>query len=450
MKSLTPIADFVRGYGEKAPLRLHMPGHKGMGGAEAADITEVDGADVLYSPKGIIKESEDIAGELFGTGKTVYSTEGSSLAIRGMLCLAVMRHRKLHGGARPLVVAGRNAHKTFLSAAALLDFDVDFIYPDSPGLVSCSITAEDLEKKLAAASLKPAAVYVTSPDYLGNCLDVGALSAVCRKYEVPLLVDNAHGAYLKFLPRDRHPITLGADMCSDSAHKTLPVLTGGAYLHISKTAPREFSLWAEAAMDTFASTSPSYLTMCSLDRANEYLSCGYKERLAAFAESVLSLKAKLSAAGYVSVGDEPLKLTLATGAYGYKGSDAARYLEKENIVAEFSDPDHVTMMLTPELGEEALERIGRTLLALPKKAAIVSAPPVLPRGERVLSLRDALLAPFVTVPVDESEGRVLAAANVSCPPAVPILISGERISREAVAAFRYYGIESVRVVLDEY
>lgn len=81
---------------------------------------------------------------------------------------------------------------------------------------------------------KPAAVYITSPDYLGNLADIGGMSDVCRKYGVLLIVDNAHGAYLHFLPKPEHPLDLGAEMCCDSAHKTLPVLTGGAYLHISQ------------------------------------------------------------------------------------------------------------------------------------------------------------------------------------------------------------------------
>lgn len=456
MRYKTPICNFIREYGEREPLRLHMPGHKGVGDIESKDITEIGGADVLYSPTGIIKESELIASELFGTGKTVYSTEGSSLAIRGMLFLAAMRHRKRHCGScppvikQPRVVAGRNAHKTFLSAAAMLDLDVDFIYPETEGLVSCPITAAALEAKLSAAPETPAAVYVTSPDYLGNCLDIEALSAVCRKYEVPLLVDNAHGAYLRFLPCDRHPIALGADMCCDSAHKTLPVLTGGAYLHISKTAPKEFFLWAEVAMETFASTSPSYLTMCSLDKANEYLISGYKERLAGFADDVCALKAELTSAGYGVIGDEPLKLTLATKPYGYEGRDVALWLEKENMVAEFCDPDYITMMLTPELGAKALEKIKTALLSLPKKVPLLNAPPPLPRGERVLSVRDAVTAPFVVIPVEDALGCVLASASVSCPPAVPILTSGERIGEDAVVAFRYYGIETVRVVDGEY
>ena len=237
----TPICDFVSAYAAADPLRLHMPGHKGVPvlGAEPLDITEVPGADVLYDARGVIAESEGIAAGLFGSGRTLYACEGSSLAVRAMLYLALLADGG--GGARPLVLAGRNAHRSFLSAAALLDFDVEWLRPQpADSRLTCRVTPDALDARLAALPRRPAAVYVTSPDYLGHMVDVAGLSAVCRRYGVPLLVDNAHGAYLRFLPADAHPMTLGADMCCDSAHKTLPVLTGGAYLHISASAPPLF------------------------------------------------------------------------------------------------------------------------------------------------------------------------------------------------------------------
>ena len=103
-------------------------------------------------------------------------------------------------------------------------------------------------------------MYVTSPDYLGGQSDVAALAEVSHRHGVPLLADNAHGAYLRFLSPSRHPMDLGADLCCDSAHKTLPVLTGGAYLHVGRAAPEPFRENARRALALFGSTSPSYLT----------------------------------------------------------------------------------------------------------------------------------------------------------------------------------------------
>lgn len=442
MSMTTPICDFARRYAERDALRLHMPGHKGAGllGVEQWDITEIDGADSLYEAAGIIRESEANASALFGV-PTFYSTEGSSQCIRAMLYLVALHAKKQ--GKRPLILAGRNAHKTFLSAVALLDVEVEWLLPqEGESYLSCKVSAEDVAVQLSAMAEKPTAVYLTSPDYLGNVADVAAIAAVCHRHDVLLVVDNAHGAYLKFLQPSRHPMDLGADLCCDSAHKTFPVLTGGAYLHVRE----EFASQCKNALQLFGSTSPSYLIMESLDAANKYLADGYREKLAAFAEKVQALKERLAAQGYTLQGDEPMKVTIAAKSYGYTGEELAAVLEKETIVCEFADRDFVVLMLTPEIGEVGLRRLEKVLCAVPKKVAIEELPPVFHACTPVMSVREAMLSPSETVTVEESVGRVLAAASVGCPPAVPIVVCGERIDSEAAACFAYYGIKTCAVV----
>lgn len=439
----TPICDFVRSYANSGTLRLHMPGHKGIGDfGEVCDITEIDGADVLYDARGIIKESEENAAALFGAARTLYSAEGSSLAIRAMLYLVRLHSDK----ERPRILAGRNAHKTFMTAAALFDIDIEWLYPDEEtSLHSCRVTAAALEAALSSGP-RPDAVYVTSPDYLGNITDIKPLAEVCRRHGVLLLVDNAHGAYLRFLPDDLHPISLGADMCCDSAHKTLPVLTAGAYLHISQSAPDTLHELAESAMSMFASTSPSYLILQSLDAANAYLSNGYRERLAEYVRDVAKLKSRLCDAGFTLCGDEPMKLTLSAKPYGYTGTELASALYERGIATEFADPDYIVMMLSVELGVDCLDKIYDALYDIQKRGAITARAPIIHRGVSVMSVRRAMLSPSVELPIGDAVGKVLASANVSCPPAIPILVSGETIDENAVSAFRYYGVDRVRVV----
>ena len=437
----TPICDFVKTYGESGTLRLHMPGHKGVSrlGCEGLDITEIDGADVLYRSGGIIRQSEENAAALFGTARTVYSAEGSSLAIRGMLYLA------LQATGRRTILAGRNAHSAFITAAALLDADVRWLFAAGGGLTACPVTPSALVTALDALPEPPAAVYVTSPDYLGNRLDIAALADVCHSRGVLLLVDNAHGAYLRFLPADSHPITLGADLCCDSAHKTLPVLTGGAYLHVSHRASA-LAPEAEHAMSLFASTSPSYLILQSLDAANAYLAGDFPGALSGYCERVAALKAALTAHGYTLAGDEPLKVTVATKEYGYTGETLAAYLYEQGIACEFADPDYTVLMLTPENGEAALSRLQDALCALPRRAAIAEAPPALPAPVAAMTPRQALFAPAEVCPVADAIGRVLAAPTVSCPPAVPVLVGGEVVDESAAAVFAYYGVDTCRIV----
>lgn len=442
----TPICDFVREYAKSNALRLHMPGHKGKThiGMEELDITEIDGADSLYTADGIIRESEKNASGLFGA-ETFYSTEGSSLCIRAMLYLALLDAKK--GGRAPLMLAGRNAHKTFVTAAAMLEFDIDWICgTDEESYLSCCIDAKSLDDRLEKSAQLPAAVYVTSPDYLGNISDIKALSDVCHRHNVPLLVDNAHGAYLKFLPQSQHPVDMGADMCCDSAHKTLPVLTGGAYLHISKRVAEDIKKRAKSALGLFGSTSPSYLILQSLDVANRYIAEGYSKRLAEFLPKVEALKKRLEKKGYLFSGDEPMKLTFMPKSFGYHGFELAAELAKKNIVCEFYDPDFTVVMLTPEIGEEGLLRLEHALNDIPKQNGICEKPPKPLPAEKAMSVRKACMAECEEIPVDKSRGRVFAETNISCPPAVPVVVCGERIDNAAVECFNYYGIDRCIVV----
>lgn len=433
----TPVCDFVRAYAASAPVRLHMPGHKGRGilGCESLDITEIRGADDLYHPEGILARSEENASRLFGC-RTVYSAEGSSLAIRAMLYLAYTR-----SGCKGRCLAGRNAHKSFLHTAVLLDFPISWLWAGDSYL-SCPVTAETVEAAILEEKEKPFAVYLTSPDYLGNLAPVGEIASVCHRHGVPLLVDNAHGAYLKFLPRSLHPMDLGADLCSDSAHKTLPVLTGGAYLHMG---PDWTTEEAKAAMALFGSTSPSWLILQSLDGANPAM-----ERLpgdiAALAPHIAALKGALLAHGFALVGAEPLKITVHAAKFGYSGEEMAEILEKQGIFCEFADRDFLVFMLTPRNTPEELDRLRAALCALPRGVRQEEPPIALARPKAACTPRQAAFALRETIPVENSLGRILALANVSCPPAVPIVMCGEEIDEAAREALCRCGIEEVTVI----
>ncbi|MBE6037000.1 MAG: amino acid decarboxylase [Clostridiales bacterium] len=506
----TPVADFVKRYAEADMSRFHMPGHKGlpMVGCEALDITEVAGADALYEASGIIAESEANATSLFGSGHTFYSTEGSSLCIRAMIFLAVQawKKRRQDASARPVILAARNAHKAFLYACALTDCDVHWLYPQpeagsadqglpadrksvaapaaASSICSCPITpaaAETaiLEERSRTGTL-PVALYVTSPDYLGGSQDLSGLAALCRRYDIPLLVDNAHGAYLKFLDTPSHPMDLGASMCCDSAHKTLPVLTGGAYLHISKDFPLDHISAARQALALFGSTSPSYLILQSLDLCNAKLAGTWPKALAETISLADSLKEKLRALGYTVANTEPLKITIFT-----RGDDLADALRPYKVECEHSDNESCIFMFTPENSPRDFDRLFSALAELAPvflkntHASPItddhSAPscnglaphstpscnglaphcscskedyvPVFLPVPASLSIRDAVFSPSEAVSPEDALGRICAAPVVSCPPAIPIAVSGEVITENTVKLFRHYGIDTVRVIL---
>lgn len=449
----TPIVDFIRKYKEADPARFHMPGHKGRAflGYEANDITEIDGADVLYCANGIIDQSEKNASKLFGSARTFYSAEGSTQVIKAMLALSVYDNEGRTEGERPVILAARNVHRAFIHACALLDIDARFVYPKENGhICRCVITPDILKKALEALPKKPAAVYLTSPDYLGNMLDIKTLSEECKKYNVPLIVDNAHGAYLAFCSPSLHPLSLGADMCCDSAHKTLPALTGAAYLHISENAPKSFTENARARLALFSSTSPSYLILSSLDHCNKYISEGYKEKLQTFTAKLTKLKTELSEAGFKIEGDEPLKLTLRVIDSGIDGNTLSDSLRKKGIQCEYCDREYIVFMLTPENTENELQRLKNALLGLPKEIFSATSNRLVKQfacsEKTVCSIREAIFAPHETVPVEKAIGRICASPTVSCPPAIPIAVSGELITKESAELFEYYGVKFIDVI----
>ena len=440
----TPIADFLEQYAARDVSRLHMPGHKGKNrtGCERYDLTEVSGADVLYSAGGIIRESEDNASLLFGA-RTFYSAEGSTLAIRAMLKLAA---DYAQNGERPLILAGRNAHKSFITAAALLDLDVEWLMPsEACHLASCPITRENVDAALSGEDRKISAVYITSPDYLGYISDIRGISEVCKSYGVPLLVDNAHGAYLAFLEESLHPIALGAAMCADSAHKTLPVLTGGAYLHISPDFS-EYSERAEAALSLFASTSPSYLILRSLDICNAYLDGEYRRALSECVNRVEALKNALSESGVSLLDTEPLKITVSARDMGYSGTEIAEMLRERGVECEFADGDFTVLMVTPDNTERDLDRVYSALTSIEKRPASRAAIPSPVKGVRAMSVREAIFSLSESVPVSEALGRVCSSPTVACPPAIPSAVAGELITEEVVELLTYYGVEKIDAV----
>ncbi len=421
-----------------------MPGHKGKPslGCEPYDVTEIQG----LQDQSLIYASEENASRLFATAHSFYSAEGSTLAIKAMLYLAVTVSKEK----KKLVLAARNAHKAFLYAAAWLDFEIKWLFPEETShICACPITKESVDEALSRCDRKPAAVYLTSPDYLGHILDIRGIAAIAKKHGVPLLVDNAHGAYLRFLPNDLHPISLGATMTADSAHKTLPVLTGGAYLHIAKGTDRYFVDNARIALDSFASTSPSFLTLSSLDLCNAYLEDEGIEAFGRLCKRVRRLKRVLVDKGITLLGEEPMKLTVVASDHGVSGNTLADRLRREGVECEFSDEDYTVFMLSPQNSEEELNTLEQGLIKAldayrPGRDSLEVTPLVPPPV--AMTPREAMLSAQETLPVEEALGRIAASPTVSCPPAVPIVVSGEIITEEALRLFKRYQIKTVAVV----
>ncbi len=424
----TPIYDFLKNYSESNTLRLHMPGHKGKNFFNLSaeyDITEIKNADSLFEADGIIAQSEKNAARLFNTVRTCYSAGGSTLCIQTMLALMKRDNRK--------VIAVRNVHRSFLSACIMLGIEPEWIYPEySAGFLSGEIPLDILESKLKQTD-NPC-VYITSPDYLGKTADIKSIAAICHKYNGILLVDNAHGAH--FAGSREHPVMQGADMCCDSGHKMLPVLTGGAYLHIAN---QKYADSAKSEMSFFASTSPSYLIMASLDLCNDYIENSLPTDRLRTLDALDKLRNDLSKKYKIYKG-EPFHLTLLCD-----GISLAEKLRKDGIECEYADRYCVTLLFSPLNSPEEIERAGEILMRYHPLEAFDERFEF-PVMKKAMSIREAALCRYETVSVENSAGKICAAVNVPCPPAVPIAVSGEIINEICIKIFKKYGILKINVV----
>lgn len=425
----TPIHDFLSSYAAKNPVRCHMPGGK----STPFDITEIEGADSLFESAGIIRESEENAARLFGAGKTLFSCGGSTLSVQTMLTLA-----KAYRPEKKRVVASRYCHKSLISSCVLLGLVPDWIYPEE--YLSCKITPEAVKEKITSDTL---CVFAQSIDYYGGESDIGGIGRVCREKNVPLLTDNAHGAYLVFT--GGHPLCLGSDMTADSAHKTLPCLTGGAYLHINKNAPEIFSKEAKSAMSLLGSSSPSYLILDSLDLCGSFIEEEKKRAERVFAE-IKRLKSNLRDLGFSLKESDFMRVTVDAPHYGYSGTELAEALRKRGVESEFSDLRYTVLLFSAAQPMEDFEKIVEAAKGIkPKKPFIPENPPVI-RPKAAIEPREAVFSPAEAVPLKKAAGRICADINTPCPPCVPLVMPGEFIDGESLGALCRYGIESLRVI----
>ncbi|MCL2634489.1 MAG: PLP-dependent transferase [Oscillospiraceae bacterium] len=382
----TPIHSFLSEYASSEFERCHMPGHAGL--HNPFDITEIEGA------VDIISESERNAAELFGAKRTLFSCSGSTLAIFAMLTPFANKR----------IIAMRYSHRSLIDVAILLNIEIDWVYPD-----------EEISDRIFPET---AGVFVTSIDYYGRTCDIPKIAEMCKKYNVPLLVDNAHGAYLVFT--DNHPIKLGAAMTADSAHKTLPALTSAAYLHI---ADESYIEQAKSGLALFSTSSPSYLILNSLDLCNAHILNEKKRALTAF-EAVRQLKSRLS--GDFSVADsDMLRVTVDVNAYGYSGYDFSTELRKRGVICEMSDSQYVILLFSTITEYKNTERVLMAMNDIPRRTPIIPSPQVVVKPRVVMSPRQAYFSPTDTVTINGETLQICREVNVSIPPCVPTIVPGE-------------------------
>lgn len=419
---------------------MHMPGHKRnekflrMINPYTIDITEVDGFDDLHAPEGIILEAMEKGKNLYKSRKCFLLINGSTCGILSAICACVPKGGKL--------IAARNCHKSVYNAIALTECESVFIMPetDSQNGICAGITATQAEKALSE-NPDASALVITSPTYEGVVSDIEKISEVTRKYGVPLIVDEAHGAHFGFSPMfPESAVSKGADIVIQSLHKTLPSFTQSAVLHICTEFGGKFPV--QRYLSIFQSSSPSYILMAGIDRCFDILQNDgaelfelYENRLKNFYSSMEELKViKILPLEYPKGFTRDMgKIVIDLSSSPLTGGEFSQLLlKKYKIQLEMASSGYAIAMTSICDTDEGFERLKNALTKIDSsllKAEITRHFSPLPEKiETVLKIAEALSTSSITIPISEAAGKISGEFIYAYPPGIPIIAPGERFT----------------------
>ncbi len=439
-----PLIEALTEFKEANPISFHVPGHKGgtLSGlppelrvALQYDFTELEGLDDLHEPSGVIKEAQQKLSTLYGSDLSFFLVNGSTVGNMAMV-YATCR-------AGETVIVQRNAHKSIFHAIELTGARPVFVSPvwDPITKTAGTVTAVQVGKALKAYP-KAKAVILTYPTYYGlTGNELEETIRLCHTYEIPVLVDEAHGAHFVVgEPFPRSALEMGADVVVHSAHKTLPAMTMASFLHVRS----DFIAGEKIAryLGMLQSSSPSYLLMASLDDARAYAGLYNEEDKKSFMEQRMDFIKQLGLIPGLQtvVTDDPLKLILRVE--GYSGFDIQKKLEAEGIYGEIADPYQVLFVL-PLLKVQSIypfaeirEKIKAVVACLDEMNRTISVVEIPPLEEGLSHLaytsEEVACMEVEWIPYRGSVGRVAAASIIPYPPGIPLLIAGEIVKDEHV------------------
>lgn len=449
-----PLYDSLVSLSKTNPLRMHMPGHKGIGEGLFSDIalidfTEIEPTGNLYTGEGAIADAEALCAAYAGARSALFFTCGSTQGIYTMLAEAV--------GMGGELILERGCHKSVYNAMALLDITPHYIYaPPIPGTsLTGAVTLEQVEDALCRYPAAKA-VFLTSPTYYGVVTDLTTISALCHQHSTYLLVDQAHGAHFPSvgLPSASEQ---GADLSVVSTHKTWAAMGSSSVLYVGSDDFDRLHLKKTASL--FGTTSPSYPILASIDYARSRLEDSdgdaYRhcvELMAAFREKINQSTPFHALTPSDDLTLDPCRLTIDTLTGGLPGHQADELLQRENIYVEMSDEQYIVLILTCRDDEASFARLWNGIVSLmphcnhQTKSEILDLPP---KPEIRCSIRAARFGRQETIPLKSAAGRIAADIIAPYPPGIPILAPGEEISQKHIAYLqkKSYNIEEYIAVV---
>lgn len=444
----TPLYNKLREYIASNPLCFHTPGHKmGKGIPQnylkdlaMLDITEIHGTDNLQYPSGVIKEAQERAAGAFGAEHTFFLVNGSTVGIISMIAAVCKPGDKL--------IVSRDCHKSVINAMMLAGVRPVYVSTDYDNIfgIPTALRVKDL-REVIKKNADAVGVFITRPNYYGICADIGAIKEIIVKYNMLLIVDEAHGAHLSF--NSKLPISAmqaGADICVQSAHKTLPAFTQSAYLHVKSNKIDIERL--KFYLNMFQTTSPSYILMAFLDIAREIMEYQGKTLIEELLDNIKELSDNLMRNNIIFFDETRLcegsfdktRIVINCSSMGFTGYAAHAVLrDRYNIQVEMADYNNIVcistvadnkmdLLILAEALKDIKLRNGIKEKIIPVGLNYVKLPVDVP----AVSLNELMSKKIKKISLKQSAGQVSSSIVTPYPPGIPFILPGEIITQEVV------------------
>ena len=459
-RTVAPLLDILQHVAQKDSAPFYVPGHKKGRGAPPkllqwwgnevfrADLTELPQLDNLAAPEGAIAEAQALAAAAFGARRTWFLVNGSTAGIVAAILATCQSGDK--------IILPRNAHKSAISGLILAGAIPIFVHPtydrnwNLPLGVSPAAVAAALEAHPDAK-----AVMVVSPTYQGVCSNIASIAQIAHQRQIPVIVDEAHGAHFTFHPDLPTPaLEAGADVAIQSTHKVLGALTQASMLHVRGDRIDEGQL--DRALQLVQSSSPSYLLMASLDAARQQMATTGRSLLSQTLQLAQKARTQLSEIPQLSILEMPLsptpgffdldptRLMVKVTGLGMSGYDADEVLDDRfEVTAELVERSYLGFAISLGNTTADIDRLIEGFVTLSEESAQLHSNsqneslldishPETSYALPPMSPREAFFAPLEQVPVSGSVGCLSGELICPYPPGIPVLMPGEEITQTAI------------------
>jgi arginine decarboxylase len=447
----TPLFTAIMQHTKRKPLSLHVPGHKNgtvfieqaehiYKGILPFDVTELTGLDDLHSPREAISKAQQLTAKLYGVQNSYFLVNGSTVGNLAMILACCKENDE--------VLVQRNSHKSIINGIHLAGASPIFLSPkaDKEYNVPSYVEAETIKEAIRRYP-QAKAIILTNPNYYGLTIDLSSIIQLAHKHNIPVLVDEAHGAH--FIAGEEFPISAikaGADIVVHSAHKTLPAMTMGSFLHVNSKLVDKEKL--EYYLSVLQSSSPSYPIMASLDLARAYLEMIKREdKQVEILQVVKDFKEQLNSIDEIKIVEskdklvktDPLKVTVQSSK-GLSGFELQNFFESQNIYAELADPinllfilplDHKKVILAElETMNKKLSRLSQSTGKGQLVHMITSQTNSIQPLEKPYSYLKTCEKRLVSL--KEAIGYYSAESIIPYPPGIPFIMIGETITADMI------------------